>query len=221
MEYVYLVASLPALELTTAPRITSAELLASSAGRPAAGSLGGSPRDLEDRPHDVRAPELAPYLDADTQLRNARGPSARGARRRRVRRAALHPADGFDARCAAVAARAMELDDPLERELVLDRLRWTLLDELAVSAGRSASRRCFAYGLKLRLVEKWAAMRARQRGPPTSRRAGRSRGNPRGERPVSARTGRVMGVNGNLVTVEFDESVSQNEVAYVSSATCA
>jgi V/A-type H+-transporting ATPase subunit A len=32
---------------------------------------------------------------------------------------------------------------------------------------------------------------------------------------VSARTGRVMGVNGNLVTVEFDESVSQNEVAYV------
>jgi len=32
---------------------------------------------------------------------------------------------------------------------------------------------------------------------------------------VSARTGRVIGVNGNLVTVAFDASVSQNEVAYV------
>ena len=32
---------------------------------------------------------------------------------------------------------------------------------------------------------------------------------------MSRRSGRVKGVNGNLVTVEFDESVSQNEVAYV------
>ena len=32
---------------------------------------------------------------------------------------------------------------------------------------------------------------------------------------MSARTGRVMGVNGNLVTVEFGQAVSQNEVAYV------
>ena len=32
---------------------------------------------------------------------------------------------------------------------------------------------------------------------------------------MSRRKGRVMGVSGNLVTVEFDASVSQNEVAYV------
>jgi V/A-type H+-transporting ATPase subunit A len=32
---------------------------------------------------------------------------------------------------------------------------------------------------------------------------------------VSARTGRVKGVSGNLITVEFDAAVSQNEVAYV------
>jgi hypothetical protein len=51
----------------------------------------------------------------------------------------------------------MELDDPLDRELALDRLRWTLLDELAVAApfGLQA---VLAYGLKLRLAEKWAAM---------------------------------------------------------------
>ena len=33
--------------------------------------------------------------------------------------------------------------------------------------------------------------------------------------PLRARSGRVMGVSGNLVTVEYDEAVSQNEVAYV------
>lgn len=32
---------------------------------------------------------------------------------------------------------------------------------------------------------------------------------------MSKRNGRVIGVNGNLVTAEFDESVRQNEVAYV------
>ena len=32
---------------------------------------------------------------------------------------------------------------------------------------------------------------------------------------MSQRKGRVVGINGNLVTVEFDESVRQNEVAYV------
>ena len=32
---------------------------------------------------------------------------------------------------------------------------------------------------------------------------------------AATRTGRVMGVSGNLVTVEFDVAVSQNEVAYV------
>ena len=51
----------------------------------------------------------------------------------------------------------MELDDPLERELALDRLRWTLLDELAVSQA-FGFQAVLAYGLKLRLAEKWAAM---------------------------------------------------------------
>ena len=31
----------------------------------------------------------------------------------------------------------------------------------------------------------------------------------------SQRTGTVVGVNGNMVTVEFNEKVKQNEVAYV------
>ena len=32
------------------------------------------------------------------------------------------------------------------------------------------------------------------------------------------RTGRIVGINGNMVTVEFDRAVRQNEVAYVRDA---
>jgi hypothetical protein len=82
------------------------------------------------------------------------GTASTGVRRRG---ASDHPAPGYDARCVTVAERAMELDDPRDRELTLDRLRWALLDELAVAApfGLQA---VLAYGLKLRLAEKWAAM---------------------------------------------------------------
>ena len=71
--------------------------------------------------------------------------------------AGAHPFAGYDARCASAAERAMELEDPRERELALDRLRWTLLDELAV-APPFGFQAVLAYGLKLRLAEKWAAM---------------------------------------------------------------
>ena len=156
MEYVYLVASLPALELTTAPRMSSAELLATSAGVLRPDHREDLRAVLDDRPHDVRAAELGPYLDAETQLRNAVA-RLRAARAGAAYDAGAHPAAGYDARCAGVAERAMELDDPRERELALDRLRWTLLDELAVSSpfGLQA---VLAYGIKLRLAEKWAAM---------------------------------------------------------------
>lgn len=156
MEYVYLVASLPLLELATPPRISSGALLAASAGVLRREHWEDLQAVLDDRPWDARAPELRPYLDAETQLRNA------VARRRATRAgtsydAGEHPATGYDARCASVAARAMDLDDPRARELMLDELRWTLLDELALPAPFGV-RAVLAYGLKLRLAEKWAAM---------------------------------------------------------------
>jgi hypothetical protein len=156
VEYVYLVASLPTLELTTAPRISSAELLASSEGVLRPDDREDLRAVLEDRPRDVHVAALGRYLDAETQLRNhvAR---LRAAHVGASFDAGEHPVVGYDARCASVAERAMESDDPRERELALDRLRWTLLDELAVSPpfGLQA---VLAYGLKLRLAEKWTAM---------------------------------------------------------------
>lgn len=155
MEYVYLVASLPALELTIPPRTSSEALAAASAGVLRREHWEDLRAALEDRPEDVAAPEARPYLDAETQLRNAVA-RLRAARARAAYDAGAHPHGGYDARCSEVAQRAMELDDPLARELLLDRLRWTLLDELALTAPFGIQA-VLAYGFKLRLAEKWAA----------------------------------------------------------------
>lgn len=156
MQYVYLVASLPALELRAAPRISSGALLVSSAGVLRQDHWEDLRAIVEDRPQDARVPELRPYLDADTQLRGAVA-RVRATRAGAVYDAGAHSYGGYDARCADVAERAMELADPLERELMLDQLRWTLLDELAVSPPFGVQA-VLAYGLKLRLAEKWTAM---------------------------------------------------------------
>ena len=72
----------------------------------------------------------------------------------------------------------------------------------------------FAYALKLRLAEKWSAM-SDESGMAVATEASIDDNVARCG-SVSARSGRVVGVNGNIVTVEFDTAVTQNEVAYVS-----
>jgi hypothetical protein len=156
VEYVYLVASLPSLELTATPRISSAELLSSAAGVLRPDHWEDLRAVLEDRPRDVLTPALRPYLAAETQLRNVVA-ALRAARAGAAYDAGAHPYAGHDGRCVSVAERAMELEDPRERELALDRLRWTLLDELA-AAPPFGFQAVLAFGLKLRLAEKWAAM---------------------------------------------------------------
>jgi hypothetical protein len=51
----------------------------------------------------------------------------------------------------------MAVDDPLERELALDRHRWALLEEIAAQPAFGVQA-VFAYGFKLRMVEKWSAL---------------------------------------------------------------
>lgn len=155
MEYIYLVASLPRLEFATPPRLTSNTLLTTSAGVLRADHLDDLRAVLEDRPEDVRAAEARPYLDADVQLRNALA-GLRAARAGVTYDSGAHPHRGYDARCHEVAARAMETEDPLARELLLDELRWTLLDELALRAPYGVQA-VLAYAFKLRLAEKWSA----------------------------------------------------------------
>ena len=156
MEYVYLVVSLPRLDVAGAPPFTSAELLFSCGGVLRQDHWEDLRAIVEERPRDVRAPEGRRLVDAETQLRNALA-RIRAQRAGVEYAAASHRHAGFDTRVEEVAARAMAAEDPLERELILDRHRWALLDE-AASQPAFGVQAVFAYAFKLRIVEKWTAL---------------------------------------------------------------
>ena len=156
MEYVYLVVSLPHLDVAGAPPFTSAALLFSCGGVLRQDHWEDLRAIVEERPQDVRAPEGRRLVDAETQLRNAlariRAQRAGAEYAARSRRRAT-----FDARADEVAARAMAVEDPLAREMLLDRHRWAVLDQAAAQPAFGVQA-VFAYAFKLRIVEKWTAM---------------------------------------------------------------
>ena len=156
MEYVYLVVSLPHLDVAGAPPLTSAALLLSCGGVLRQDHWEDLRAIVEGRPQDVRAPEARRLVDAEVQLRNALA-RIRAQRAGVEYAAASHRHAGFDARAEDVAARAMAVEDPLEREMILDRHRWARLDE-AASQPAFGVQAVFAYAFKLRIVEKWAAL---------------------------------------------------------------
>lgn len=69
----------------------------------------------------------------------------------------LRPCREMDCYIEKAVAEAMGRPQPLERELGLDQLRWSLLDDLSRfdPFGLPA---VVAYGLKLKLVERWEAL---------------------------------------------------------------
>jgi len=156
VEYVYLVASLPHLDMAGALPFTSTEFLVSCGGVVRGDHWEDLRAIVEGRTQDVCAPEARRLVDAETQLRNALA-QIRAQRAGVEYVARSHPHAGYDTRVEEVAAKAMAVDDPLERELVLDRHRWALLEEVAALPAFGVQA-VFAYGFKLRLVEKWAGL---------------------------------------------------------------
>ena len=154
MEYAYLLASLPSLELGGSLPITASQFLLSCEGVLRRDHWEDVRAIVEDRLSDVLTSEGRYFVDADIQLRNALA-------RIRSQRTGVEAAGrmrahaGFDTRIEETAVQAMAAGDPLERELILDRLRWTLLDELATLPAFGAQA-VFAYAFQLQLVQKWA-----------------------------------------------------------------
>lgn len=156
MTFYYLIASLPALSLGAPPPMTVAGLL----------------EDVRRLADPVTADELAALVTGDgssaysalaarwraaqTQLANALA-RTRAAQLDVDPAAHLRPHEGFSTYIEMAVLDAYAKPHPLERELSLDRFRWSLLDEWAREQpfGLEA---LLAYGLKLKLVERWAAL---------------------------------------------------------------
>jgi hypothetical protein len=116
-------------------------------------------RDLLDRDGESGAhPFSRQWHDHETELRNA---AVRlRARHRQVNvESTLRPHDGARVYIQLGVTEAFLAPDPLQREKALDLLRWRILDDLA-GLNPFSLEAVFSYGLRLRLVWRWAGFKA-------------------------------------------------------------
>lgn len=161
MSCYYLIASLPRLTLDGKPPLSPEDFKsrcrAQLRGRDATAAerLCNGP-DFGDPGGSADHPFTAAWQARETQLRNAVA-RARAARRKTDAAGSIRDHAGFDVYIEDAVESAFDLPTPLDREKALDRLRWTILDELAGVAPFAPSV-VLAYAVKLRLAGRWAAL---------------------------------------------------------------
>ena len=150
MSFYYFVASLPALSLSAPPPLATEAFLADARRL----LDGDAVRELEGVLAGGGASALAArWRAAETQLRNALA-RARAVRLDLDATPHLRAHEGFSNYIEQAVVEAFAKPNPLERELSLDRFRWSLLDEWSREEpfGLNA---VLAYGLKLKLSSRW------------------------------------------------------------------
>lgn len=154
--YYYLVAGLPTLFLDDEPPITTAEFLAACDRWLAADDARGIHGLMGNHPEWAEATCMLQWQARETEIRNTIV-RLRAAKARVDVEPFLRPCRELDLYTEKAVAEAMSKPQPLERELGLDRLRWSLLDDLSRfdSFGLPA---VVAYAMKLKLVERWSAL---------------------------------------------------------------
>lgn len=156
MAYFYLVASLPLLALDRDTPWSPEEFYYYCENLLSPSDLRDLRRIVDGELDAVADPALRRWLSTETQLRNALA-------RVRAARAGVDAAPyqrsftGFDVRTERVAAEAMGAADPLERELILDKHRWHLLEEM-VGLDSFGAAAVFSYALRLRIAQKWQSL---------------------------------------------------------------
>ncbi|MDK2858368.1 MAG: hypothetical protein PWQ29_936 [Verrucomicrobiota bacterium] len=153
-KYWYLVASLPYLHLGEKPSMDAAGFLAACAGHLSDDEMSVVKAVLENREPPPGAASL--LWNSEVQLRDA---VVRVRAKNRSIDAArfLRPYEGFSATLEKMVADAFTRPNPLEQEMEIDRARWALADELALSDpfGFPA---VLAFAVKVRLADRWAGM---------------------------------------------------------------
>ncbi|MBU0714005.1 MAG: DUF2764 domain-containing protein [Verrucomicrobia bacterium] len=160
--YYYLIASLPTLFLDEESPITPAEFMAACdrwLDADDARDIHGLLDNHLDRPLPVeciKADCIHQWLVHETEIRNAIA-RLRAAKVRVDAEPFLRPCRELDLYIEKAVTEAMNRPQPLERELGLDQLRWSLLDDLSRfdPFGLPA---VMAYALKLKLVKRWSAL---------------------------------------------------------------
>ncbi len=160
MSYYYLISSLPGISPEASPSISLDEFRTSCADQLSATDMGALEAILLDDAgtDDHSHPFVARWRARDTQLRNASA-RLRAARRQIDAGEFVKSHTGFDVGIEEQVESAFAEATPLGREQALDRIRWSVLDELVGPEPFSAAA-VLAYGVKLRIAERWATLDA-------------------------------------------------------------
>ncbi len=153
-KYWYLVASLPTLRLGEKPPMDVAVFRAACAGHLEAEELLTVDALLENREPPTGA--ASKLWNAEVQLRDAvvrvraknRGTDA-------VR--FIRPHEGFSVSIEKMVTDAFTRPNPVEREMELDRARWMLAEDLALTDAFGFPA-ILAFAAKVRIAERWATM---------------------------------------------------------------
>ncbi|MDI6774094.1 MAG: DUF2764 family protein [Verrucomicrobiota bacterium] len=156
MGYYFFAASLPALSLDAPPPLSFDRFLSLCREHLRAADLRALEELLRRARPESRSAFVRTWCNKDTQVRNA-VVRLRAGRLRQDSEADVRPQNGVDLLIEKRVAEAFSRPTPAERERALDRLRWTILDELA-GFDPFTGAALLAYALKLKLVERWAAM---------------------------------------------------------------
>jgi len=154
--YHYLVASLPMLFFGEPPPFDAAEFRRRCDGVLGAEDARSLDLVLAGRGAEASAPAARAWAAIDTQVRNAitqiragiHGVDPRASQQ-------SHP--GFSVVVEQAVADAFAKPTPLDREQELDRSRWGLLEDLALTEPFGLAS-VIAFGVKLQIAERWAAM---------------------------------------------------------------
>jgi len=156
MNYYFLAASLPSLSLDSPPPLSFDQFRALCAEHFTPGEMRALDELRSPVTEDARDAFVSGWRHREVRLRNAVA-RARAARLQKDPAACVREQQGFDASEERAVADAFAKNTPADRELALDRFRWKQIEELA-GFDMFSPRALLAYGLKLRLAERWAGM---------------------------------------------------------------
>jgi hypothetical protein len=154
MSYWYLVASLPTLRLGEKSPMDAAAFRAACAGHLSDDELAAVEAVLENR--EPPAGAASNLWTAEVQLRDA-VIRVRAKNRNTDASKFLRPHNGFSVSIEKAVTDAFTRPNPLEQQMELDRARWALADELALTDPFGFAG-VLAFAGKVRLAERWAGL---------------------------------------------------------------
>jgi hypothetical protein len=157
MAYYSLVASLPHLKIGDEPPFSIEEYIGNCAQWITENEVGILNSVLLGNYDGKNCPVCRSWYNIETQIRNAAA-KHRGQKLGVDFKVFLQTHDGFSGEIEQLVTDAFTRTDPLEVEEELDRARWQLADELASGKDPFCFEKVLAYGIQLKIVERWNRM---------------------------------------------------------------